>query len=90
MSPNQHFSLRFIKKIGLLRPFAFTVTTQGSKKAVTRNLIKRRGRALLRKISPVWRKETLVVFSALVGSDTLTYAQMEEEIVFLLKRARMV
>jgi len=85
-----YFVLRFVKKIGAPRPFAFAVSTKVSKKAVTRNLIKRRGRALVRALSPAWRKDTLTVFSALPGVDKLTYKEMENEIVFLLKRARMV
>ena len=85
-----YFALRFVKKIGAARPFAFAVSAKVSKKAVTRNLIKRRGRALIRKISPAWKKDTLTVFSALPGADSLNYAQMEQEIVFLLKKVRMI
>lgn len=66
--------------------FAFVVSKKVAKKAVNRNLMKRRGYSVLKNLSKEIKKGFLVVFFFKKGSESLTFKEIEDEIATLLKK----
>ncbi len=82
----RYLKLENLKDVG----FAFIVSKSVSKKATARNLLKRRGRYIVTScrggVTPGW----LGIFFVKPGAEKLTFSQFKEEIVFLLKKAKIL
>lgn len=70
--------------------FGVIVSTKVSKKAVARNLIKRRLRFLLRKLSEELKIGFDIVIIALPPIAAADYSQVEAALVYCLKRLRLL
>ncbi len=70
--------------------YAFVVSSKVSKLAVTRNLLKRRGRAIVRKLSSQTRTPFICAFFFKTGSDKMEYIDLEKEIIDLLTKAKLL
>lgn len=68
--------------------FYFVVSGKIIKKAVKRNLFKRRGRYIMRSINI--KNGYIYVFFAKKGAEKLTFKELKNEIVNLLKKAKIV
>jgi ribonuclease P protein component len=87
-----HFSLciQRDKKFKDTAFFSFVVPVKVSKKAVVRNLIKRRGRAIVRTLLSPSPLSCAGLFFVKKGAEVLKFSEMREEIVFLLKKATII
>ena len=83
--------LKIDEKIDISLPFfAFVVSSKVEKLAVNRNLIKRRGRHIVRELGPLTESSTACVFFFKKGAISLSFEKLKEQIVFLLKKAKLV
>lgn len=86
----EHFSFRFTPTPGVTKSrFSFVVSAKVSKKATERNLLKRRGYAILKKNSGLEKIPVAGVFFAKRDSTRLSYNTLEQEINSLLAKARI-
>lgn len=67
-----------------------TITKKVHKRAVKRNKLRRRIREIFRKLRPELTTPSDLVVIALAGSVTLSFEQVRSELVWLLKKARLV
>lgn len=70
--------------------FSMVVPKIVSKKAVIRNLIKRRGYSAIRANLKNIKNSYICIFSFKKGSDTATFSQIKEEIAYLLKKSGII
>lgn len=83
-------SVRSVKNNLSLSRFGFVVGTNVSKKAVDRNLVKRRLRAISAKHSKSIKSGFDVIVIAAPLSKSKTYKELENEALSLLKRLRLI
>lgn len=87
----EHFSFRFTPISGIQESkFSFVVSGKVSKKATERNLLKRRGYVIIKKIPALKKIPTAGVFFAKGGATKLSYAALEQEINNLLIKAHLI
>ncbi|MBI5140346.1 MAG: ribonuclease P protein component [Candidatus Vogelbacteria bacterium] len=80
-----------VKEDGLLLPlFAFVVSAKTEKLAVNRNLLKRRGRHILRDIGKSIGHNVACVFFFKKGAVQLKFEELRWQIVLLLKKAKLI
>ena len=70
-----------------INKFSFTVSKTVSKKAVQRNLLRRRGYSAIKKTVKETSPGFVCVFSFKKGSENLSYSEISEEIRFLLEKS---
>ncbi len=70
--------------------FSFVVSRKVSNKAVRRNLLKRRGYSIIKNISKYINNGFICVFFFKKTSTLLSYKELEKEIFFLLKKAKVL
>jgi len=70
--------------------FSFTISKSVSKKAIIRNLLKRRGYSIIRKNLKKLKNSYICIFSFKKGSEKATFKEIEEEITSLLKKAKIL
>jgi ribonuclease P protein component len=94
---SDHILLRFYKpdrlnvdKLVFPSKFSMVVPKSVSKKAVIRNLIKRRGYSAIRANVKNIKKSYICIFSFKKGSDTATFSKIKEEITYLLKKSGII
>jgi ribonuclease P protein component len=80
-----------IAKIGDERPkFGVSVSKKEVKTAVKRNLLKRRVLSILREIEPKINSGFICLFFLKKGALDISYQQLQDEITFLLKKAKIL
>ncbi len=77
---NNNISLKYLIKSDRQKAFAFIVSAKTVKKAVNRNLLKRRGRAIVFKLLPRIEKGLLALIFFKKGSKELSFCSLEAEI----------
>jgi ribonuclease P protein component len=88
---SEHFSFRFMPVLRAQESrFSFVVSGKISKKATERNLLKRRGYAVVKKNSALEKIPIAGVFFAKNGSTKLSYAALKQEISNLFIKAHIV
>lgn len=70
--------------------FSFVVSKKVSKKAPMRNTLKRRGRAIVQGVYKDIKTCFICVFYYKKDSDKATYPELKKQILFLLKKAKIV
>lgn len=88
---SEHFSFRFVKTPGMRESrFSFVVSGKVSKKATERNLLKRRGYAIIQNNDALKQISVAGVFFAKSGATKLSYNDLKQEINDLLTRAHII
>lgn len=87
---SQNISLKIIKTADTRSRFGVSVSKKELKTAVKRNLLKRRALSILRKIKPQINPGLNCVFFLKKGALDLPYPKLQDEIVFLLKKAWVI
>ena len=87
---SQNLSLRFIKTQNQKPRFSVYVPKKELKSAVKRNLLRRRAQAVLRKILTKVDQKINCVILLKKGALDLPFLKLEDEIIFLLKKARIL
>jgi len=88
---SEHLSFKFVPILGTQEnKFSFVVSGKVSKKATERNLLKRRGYAVIKKNNTLKKIPIAGVFFAKSGATKLSYSALEQEINSLLIKARIV
>ena len=87
---SQNISLRIVKKTSIGRKFGVSVSKKELKTAVKRNLLKRRVLSILQKIEPKTNTGFNCVFFLKKGALELPYPKLQDEIIFLLKKAKIL
>ncbi|MHA1747421.1 MAG: ribonuclease P protein component [Promethearchaeota archaeon] len=82
-----NLSLAALYVPGIKSAFAFVVPERAVKKAVARNKLKRRARAIIYKNQPLLQEEIASVFFFKKGAEKLSFQILEKEMVRLLERA---
>jgi ribonuclease P protein component len=82
--------MRYLKNKNANSRFAVVVSTKVSKKAVVRNLIRRRLAAILTKAEPFLLFKVDAVVSAKVNSQNFDFSQLKLEVWNLLQKAKLV
>lgn len=70
--------------------FAFTISKKIAKKASDRNLIKRRGFAILRENKENILNGFVIIFFTKKGIEKLKYTDFKNEVILLLKKANLI
>lgn len=70
--------------------FAFLVSSKISKKAVDRNLLKRRLRSMVEKIVPKIQISYDVIVLTMPGTQKLNFSELKQEFHGLLKKIRIL
>lgn len=83
-------TLRVKEEKGGQSRFAFVISSKIAKKAVTRNLFKRRCRAIASYLLKDINDGFLAVFMAKNGSESASFSTLRESMLDLLKRAKML
>lgn len=86
----QNISLKIIKNAGTKPKFAVSAPKKEIKTAVKRNLLKRRIFSILRKMSREIKTPFICVVFAKKEALDLPRSKLEEEIVFLFKKAKIL
>lgn len=87
---SQNISLRIVRSGVEGLKFGVSISKKELKTAVKRNLLKRRVLSVLRKIEIDKNSGFICLFFLKKGALDLPYPQLKEEIVFLLKKARVI
>lgn len=87
---SQNISLRIVKNSVEGLKFGVSVSKKELKTAVKRNLLRRRALSVLRGVETNKNSGLICLFFLKKGALDLPYFQLKEEIVFLLKKARVV
>lgn len=91
---SDNLSLRYIENkdvsAGLKNRYTFVVSAKVSKLAVVRNLLKRRGRYIIRKNKDKIKTSFNCVFFFKPGSVKLNFEELEKEFLILLSKAKIV
>jgi ribonuclease P protein component len=88
-----HFSFRVVlnKRDDKIFRFSFVVSSKVANKAVLRNLLRRRGKAIVREaLTASASKPCAGIFYAGKGASGISYDAVKSEIVFLLKKATII
>ncbi|HBM46152.1 MAG: Ribonuclease P protein component [Parcubacteria group bacterium GW2011_GWF2_38_76] len=70
--------------------FSFVVSGKIAKKAIERNLFKRRGRHIVRKLKDKINPGFMGAFFAKEGANKVSFADLEKEIISLLNVAKVL
>ena len=70
--------------------FSFVVSKKVARLAVSRNRLKRRGRSVIKKIEHCIHKPYIGAFFFKKGSVKISFQELEEEILQLLKKAKVL
>ncbi len=70
--------------------FGFVVSKKTAKKAVTRNKLKRRGRYIVKKYLSSFKKGAANIIFFKKGSETLKFSELEEKMLELFKKAKIL
>ncbi len=83
----QNISLKYITDSGQSASFSFIVPSKIAKSAVSRNKLKRRGRAIVFKLLPRIKEgySALIFFEK--GRPEMKFSELEKEIIKLLQKA---
>jgi len=85
-----HISLRVISAPETVESaFAFVVSRKVTNMAVKRNLLKRRGRHIVREATEKLKNKYTGVFFFKKDADSLSFEELQEEIASLLSHARI-
>lgn len=88
---SEHFSFKFTPISGIQESkFSFVVSGKISKKATERNLLKRRGYAMIKKIPALKKIPLAGVFFAKQGATKLSYGVFKKEVDELLTKAHII
>lgn len=88
---SEHFSFKFTPIPGIQESkFSFVVSGKVSKKATERNLLKRRGYVIIKKILALKKIPIAGVFFSKSGATKLSYDALKQEINNLLTKARIL
>ena len=88
---SEHLSFKFVQIPSIQEnKFSFVVSGKVSKKTTERNLLKRRGYAVIKKNGVLKKIPLAGVFFAKSGATKLSYSALEQEINSLLIKARIV
>ena len=88
---SEHLSFKFVQIPSIQEnKFSFVVSGKVSKKTTERNLLKRRGYAVIKKNGVLKKIPLAGVFFAKSGATKLSYSALEQEINSLLVKARIV
>ena len=85
-----HLSFKICTTSEKIPIVSFVVSKKIAKQAVSRNFLKRRGRSIVKKLAYTNTKPFLGVFFFKKGSENLSFQELEEEIMLLLRKAGMV
>ncbi len=83
----QSISLRYIVDSGQFSSFAFIIPAKIAKKAVSRNKIRRMGRAIVFHLLPRMKEGYLALIFFEKGSAKMKFSELEQEIIKLLQKA---
>lgn len=87
---SQNISLRIVKNNNIGLKFGVSVSKKELKTAVKRNLLKRRTSSILREIETNKKPGFVCLFFLKKGALNLSYQKLKDEIVFLLKKAKVI
>jgi ribonuclease P protein component len=86
-----YFLLRYHKNNTVIpSKFSFMVPKTVSKRAVVRNLIKRRCYSIIQKNFKNIKNSYVLIFSLKKGTEKTTYKEIESEILILLKKSHII
>ena len=87
-----HFTLRvsFLPREEKVSKFSFVTPASVSKKAVERNLLRRRGYAVIRKNLDKIKTPCLGGFFSKKGAASLKFQELEKEITDLLRQSNLI
>ncbi len=86
----QNISLKIIENQSTKPKFGVSVSKKEIKTAVKRNLLKRRTLSILRKVALKTKRSFSSVIFLKKGAINLPYPKLEDEVVFLLKKAKII
>jgi len=87
---SQNASLKVLKTVDSNCKFGVSVSKKEVKTAVSRNLLKRRVLSILQKIEPKIIGGFSCAFFLKKGALELPYQKLQDEMVFLLKKAKIL
>ncbi len=86
----KQLGVKFLKNQGLGRRYGIIVSTKISKLAVTRNLIKRRLRAMIREWQEKMTPDVDVVIIARSGLEKISYAETKAQALAIFERLNII
>lgn len=87
---SKHVTLRFTSRLDEISLFSFVVSGKVAPLAVDRNLLKRRGRAIVKGLLPQISSGYLCAFFFKKGAREQSYAALSQEITDLLGAAGII
>ncbi|MBU6430852.1 MAG: ribonuclease P protein component [Patescibacteria group bacterium] len=87
---SQNIFLKIVKNSPVKPKFSVSAPKKEIKTAVKRNLLKRRIFSILHKVLPKTKPPFICVIFAKKEALNLPYSKLEDEIVFLLKKAKIL
>lgn len=90
---SEHLTLRYVENnlsINKKNKYSFVVSANVSKLATIRNLLKRRGRHIIRTITKKIKTPYACVFFFKPRSADIDFASLEKEILMLLDKANII
>lgn len=82
--------LRYVKNGNDVSRFSFVISSKICKKAVGRNLFKRRGRHIIKKIEKDVADGFVCAFFAKKGAIEIPFVELEKQIISLLNKAKVL
>jgi len=89
-SKNLTLTVKKAQKPSKNTKFSFIVSKKVAKSAVLRNKMKRRGYYAAKKLINSTKPSILAIFMLKRGVDSIPYQEFEDQIVFLLKKAKIL
>lgn len=83
-------SLKILSPVDKGPFFTFVVPKKTAKKAVTRNKLKRQGRYIIKKHLNSFKKGTAIIIFFKKGSEIIKFSKLEEKMLQLFKKARVL
>lgn len=87
---SQNTSLKVVKTSDLVSRFSVYTPKKEVKSAVKRNLLRRRVQFILQKVLPKTNKGYNTVIFLKKGTLSLPFSKLKDEVVFLLKKAKLL
>ncbi len=87
---SNNITLRVLKSSHNITKFSFIVSRKVSSKAPKRNLLRRRGSSVVAKLDKKIKNGFICIFYIKKGAVIISYSKIEEEIVFLIKKANIM
>ncbi|MFA5933990.1 MAG: ribonuclease P protein component [Candidatus Paceibacterota bacterium] len=89
LSHGLYFSLRIIPSPSVAEyKCSFVVSAKVAKKAVVRNLLRRHGYSIIKKLEQKIKKQTSYIFFAKKDSAQLSFSELEKEIIDVLVKSK--